>query len=655
MILNNPFHVLGLPADCTPKELTSRQAQADVYVRVGRKLDFDGDISFPGGSRNASTVERANRELQDAKRRVQRGLFWFTRSGTLDRHGWDHLTGGRFRDAFQVFQRLENREHLSPGSISTLNNLGSLCMALGFIGTWEPGRLRMTEEERCGLIVRGLHAKARVIGTSDPKVLKPYVASIGDEIVARDLPAVRRRFGESVKEVIAELQHHGIDCPAQRLVDALRAGGERLDRVIGSLTQDARRKVEELIRECRGAREANGVSALRATRKMYDALPDLLEELAATTGTDDPAYMATADRAAEELVDGTVAGINHHQEADDLSPRKLASAIETLQLAASVANGPRMRTRAGDVLAQARRLEERVARTEAMAAARTPMFEWMHEIEQAREQLHGSNLLNYLKTSVGTASTRLEALRRAGMRHVGPEFAGEELVEAGSMVCSQLVGSVVMAINEATESATDSIDIHVVHAVMSRIVQLFGGATSGRVASARFAVKSDVHQHMMTNWAIIESQKLGHGAQATRSGATGNGTGCLIAGLVGAGILVALWASGQSDGVRSPSPPSLAQLEFSRPAPGTDRVLSAAEIRWCLREDILIGTLRSLAVSNPQIDRFNGIVSGYNQRCGSFRYNPRVFDRAKEDIQAVRAEIVSTARRTNTSLLGSPQ
>ena len=323
MILDNPFHVLGLRADCTPKELTSRQAQTAAHLRVGRKLDFEGDISFPGGSRNARAVDGANRELQDAARRVQHGLFWFTRSGTLDRHGLAHLADGRFEDAFQLFQRLEDREHLSAGSISTLNNFGSLCMALGFAGTWGPRSSRMTEEERSGLIVRGLNVKARVFGASDPGVLKSYVASIGDEMVARDLPAVMRRFGESVKKVMAELQHHGIDCPTRRIVDALRAGGDGFDGVIRSLTQDALRKVEELIREGRGARQANGASALLAAKRMRDALPGLLREVTATTGTDDPAYMATADSAAEELVDGAVAGINHHQEADDLSQRKL--------------------------------------------------------------------------------------------------------------------------------------------------------------------------------------------------------------------------------------------------------------------------------------------------------------------------------------------
>lgn len=653
MILDNPFHVLGLPADCTPKELTSRQAQTAAFLRVGRKLDFEDDIFFRGGSRNASTVEIANRELQDAARRVQHGLFWFTRTGAPDRHGLSHLAQGRPREAFWIFERLEDREPLSRGSISTLNNFGSLCLTLGVIGTWELGRARMTEEERCGLIVRGLKAKARVLGASPPAALESYVASVGDGMIARDLPAVIQRFGESLKDTLAELDRHGVDCAIPRIVDALKAGGPRLDDVTRPLTQEALRKIEELIRKCRGARQANRASALPAVKQMHEALPDLLREFAATMGTDDPAYAATADRSAEELVEGAVAGIKHHQEADDLSQLKLDIAVEMIARAAAVAIGPRMRTRASDFLGQARKLQRRVALTEAMAAVRDPLFDWQREIGEAREHLQGSKLLDHVKTSVAVASVLLGALRRAGIQHVGPEFEGDELVDAGSMVCSQLVGSLVMAANQASETFGDSIDIHAAHAVMSQIVQLFGGG-SRQAASATFPVKSDVHEHMMRNWTIIESLRSGHEDRVTRSGATGTGTGCLIAGLVAAGILVALWANGQSDSVSPGSPPTLAQLEFARPVAGTDRILTAAEIRWCLREDIRIGTLRSLAVSNPQIDRFNGIVSGYNQRCVSFRYNARVLDRAEEEIQGVRTEIISTARRTSTSVLGSP-
>ncbi|WP_420462493.1 hypothetical protein [Candidatus Palauibacter sp.] len=655
MILDNPFHVLGLPADCTPRELTRRQAQTAAYLNVGHKLEFDGDISFSGASRNASTVERANRELQDAARRVQHGLFWFTRSGTLDRHGLAYLTQGRFRDAFQLFEHLEDQAHLSPGTISTVNNFGSLCVLLGLMGTWKSGSRPMTEEKRCGLIVRGLKAKARVLGTSSPEVLKSYVAGIGGELVSRDTPAVIRRFGESLKDFTAELDRHGIDCPTPRIVNALKAGGPRLVDVIKPLTQAARRKIEDLIRECRDARRASAPDALGAVKKMHDAVSGLLREVEATAGPHDPVYMATADRAAEELVDATIAGINHHQEADDLTPRKLAIALEAVEQAAAVAAGPRMRARTDEVLGQARQLSEQMVRAEAMASVRTPLFEWQREISAAREQLHGSKLLAYVGTSVGTASALLAALRRAGLRHVGPEFLGDELVEAGSMVCSQLVGSLVMAMNEASESRWDSIDIVAAHSVMYRIVRMFGGAKSGQTSAGAFPVKSDVHLHMMTNSAIIESLRGGRGGLVTKSGSSGTGTGCLIAGLVAAGVLVAVWAGGRSDGSSPASRPSLAQLEFSRPAAGGNNVLSVTEIRWCLREDIRIEALRGRAVSDPQIDRFNRIVSDYNRRCGSFRYRPGVLGRAQREIETVRTEIVSAARRSSSALLGSPQ
>lgn len=88
----------------------------------------------------------------------------------------------------------------------------------------------------------------------------------------------------------------------------------------------------------------------------------------------------------------------------------------------------------------------------------------------------------------------------------------------------------------------------------------------------------------------------------------------------------------------------LSELEFSVPPVGDNNVLSVAEIRWCLREDIRIEVLRPLATSNSQIDQFNGVVGDYNERCGSFRYMEGALTWARREVERVRAEIVASVR-----------
>ena len=85
------------------------------------------------------------------------------------------------------------------------------------------------------------------------------------------------------------------------------------------------------------------------------------------------------------------------------------------------------------------------------------------------------------------------------------------------------------------------------------------------------------------------------------------------------------------------------ELKFSEPPVGDDNVLSIAQIRWCLREDIRIEVLRPMATTNPQIDQFNLVVNNYNRRCGSYRYYEGTLTRAQQELETMRPQIVAEA------------
>lgn len=142
---------------------------------------------------------------------------------------------------------------------------------------------------------------------------------------------------------------------------------------------------------------------------------------------------------------------------------------------------------------------------------------------------------------------------------------------------------------------------------------------------------------------------------------------------VGLGVMIWLFNAAKengsrSSGSRSYTPPSSSStytaspapktprtvLEFSKPPVGQNNILSMPQIRWCLREDIRVQALRPLTTSNQEIDQFNAVVSDYNRRCGSFRYRQGTLERARREVEAVRAEIVAaTIQESPTQLGGS--
>ena len=94
-------------------------------------------------------------------------------------------------------------------------------------------------------------------------------------------------------------------------------------------------------------------------------------------------------------------------------------------------------------------------------------------------------------------------------------------------------------------------------------------------------------------------------------------------------------------------------LELKMPSPGRNKLLSVAELRWCMREDIRIEILETRGARSDAA-RFNEAAGTYNLRCARFRYREADFAEARRDIDEARSSIVSEAL-AEASALTAPE
>lgn len=81
----------------------------------------------------------------------------------------------------------------------------------------------------------------------------------------------------------------------------------------------------------------------------------------------------------------------------------------------------------------------------------------------------------------------------------------------------------------------------------------------------------------------------------------------------------------------------------SMPPVGRGNVLDAAQIRYCLAEDMRIQAANGAVdtYNGSQVDQFNGMVADYNSRCSEFRYRVGVLESARSEIEPYRLQIQS--------------
>jgi hypothetical protein len=103
--------------------------------------------------------------------------------------------------------------------------------------------------------------------------------------------------------------------------------------------------------------------------------------------------------------------------------------------------------------------------------------------------------------------------------------------------------------------------------------------------------------------------------------------------------------SNPDQAVQTPSATQSADLQYTKPSVGTNKVLSVPEIRWCVREGIRIDAMRDVIDTYEGIDEFNRIVDDCNSRCGRYWYRLSSQSRAERDVEPYRSQIVSEAIR----------
>ena len=97
MLPNNPFYILGLPSDATPRQIRRRKEDLEAAHELG---DKNWNASFPYLLKGSSipsfeTVKEAFARLEDVEDRVVAGFFWFwTPNGDA---------GDKFKSAFHSF------------------------------------------------------------------------------------------------------------------------------------------------------------------------------------------------------------------------------------------------------------------------------------------------------------------------------------------------------------------------------------------------------------------------------------------------------------------------------------------------------------------------------------------------------------------------
>ena len=539
MILDNPFHVVGLIANCGTRDKAAREAQIKRYLEVRKPLIFQDDLYFQGCRRNAGTVARALAALHDARDRIGPGLFWFTRGSVLDDHGLQLLIDGDLSGALEVWQRIEDRLPTRKYA-SSLNNLGTLYLLITLARKSPEQDWPSRACEPMEYLSRGLRAKARLVGDLSGPDLSSFCATFSDEMASRDANEIAAIFAESLEQFKGEAEKYGLELPIGDLGDLLDSGGPRTAALKDRFAYSLRQEIERSIRACRAAYSHDAANGAAAGHKLMAVAQNQLPELAVFLSNTEFAYTSLADRVADELLDASVAFFNDHSEADTVSLQVASSCASLERYAAEVACGVTVRGRAQENLDTTLEINRGLVEQQAMEGVRTPMLAWIERAgKMLRDQPRPDDQIAFVRQALvadGPGATTviklLGAIRRRGTKLFGRDFRkGNEMVQCGSVVCRILAAHAVSASNSAVRPGTKA----EAALMLTLIVQHFKPASQdpGRDSEA-FLVDDQSFNHLERNSELAISY-LSKGEN--------DGQGCMLGIAVGLLLLLLFWVT----------------------------------------------------------------------------------------------------------------
>ena len=449
MILENPFHRLGLLADVDAKGFTKRTGRAKALLAAEMPLEFEPDLHFLGCMRNSKTIEVAERELQTALGKVQHGMFWFTASGVVDDMAIEHLRAGQFEQALSIWRKSCSRPEISDNYISCLNNLGSLELVMAIANPLRNLSLR----ERQLHFLEGLENKILLFTKPSTEVQKEFFASIGDDILSRQSDKIRNLFKESIPALLETANQHGLRLAIPDWAPKIAGHGEFAAELLAPFQSDIRAQIERLIAEAEKEIDKGGMAAFNASKKLELESAQPLEDYRKVAAQDDLFADGLADKVAETMLNG---GVKYFNGLDEVELEDVTRVLLLTEAANNIARGVQLKERLRENLETLRNREKNEREVGQYRKESAAVHDALGAAISAPTQGSSRRVVAELTPGVSHrwgVIDAIVALEERGVEAHGPSFRhSATFIEAADAVANVLLSKVIAEVNEVQDN-----------------------------------------------------------------------------------------------------------------------------------------------------------------------------------------------------------
>lgn len=322
LVHNNPYRVLGVPANCKNSEIQRNKTKLKAFLKAGQNITLDYDFPVLGKLiRTEETIEKAHSKLNLNQDKIPSGLFWFYKGSISDDPAFEYLKEDDTENAKMIWEKLTASGKITQRNYSAYINLSTLLLSQSVknktvdVSTFTNAldlKLRFLESD---------HADKFALDVTD----QTYKIT-PDSLQELFITELKKLFSKNGKLRISKFV---------KILNELSFSAK--ENILNSFASSFYKEITDFIEQSKSSRNSDPSSSISTAKNLINNTKEHLTILKLILGTGNIKYSNINDKVADELLSCGFAYFKKYKDSTSADPS--TESMEIFQYAKGIARG----------------------------------------------------------------------------------------------------------------------------------------------------------------------------------------------------------------------------------------------------------------------------------------------------------------------------
>lgn len=298
LIKNNPYRLLGLPANASERELQKQLAIIKRFAEVKQSKSFDYDFTFLGPLvRSEEIIKDAANKIEQATNKIFYAIHWFINYNHIDDTAINYLKQNNADKAIEIWDKLVNSSSINENNFNAYSNLSTIIL----------GNKSLNGTVNLENLERGIQLKLSLLSSN---VFDKFSNAVGGSISTNKPDYYIEKFINEILIVLIRYSKQNKITVKQIIDTFAKLPGNVKNIALDKFSSDPIKKLDDRVEYTAQERKKNPKNGYKLGEKLFLDSRDQLHNLKSILGVSSLQYQSIANKVASEIIQCSIEFFN---------------------------------------------------------------------------------------------------------------------------------------------------------------------------------------------------------------------------------------------------------------------------------------------------------------------------------------------------------